>query len=40
LQEAKQYDLIEGIYDELVILDKHLKRQGGEGMGTWSYGSS
>ena len=25
LQEAKEYDLIEGIYDELAILDKKLK---------------
>ena len=25
LEEAKKYDLIEGIYDELVILDKFLK---------------
>ena len=25
LEEAKNYDLIEGIYDELVILDKKLK---------------
>ncbi|MEK6885400.1 MAG: NUDIX domain-containing protein [Nanoarchaeota archaeon] len=25
LEEAKKYDLIEGIYDELVILDNHLK---------------
>jgi len=25
LQEAKNYDLIEGIYEELEILDKHLK---------------
>jgi 8-oxo-dGTP pyrophosphatase MutT (NUDIX family) len=25
LEEAKEYDLIEGIYDELIILDKKLK---------------
>jgi len=25
LEEAKDYDLIEGIFEELVILDKHLK---------------
>lgn len=25
LEEAKQYDLIEGIYDELVMLDEFLK---------------
>jgi len=25
LEEAKKYDLIDGIYDELVILDNHLK---------------
>ena len=25
LEEAKKYDLIEGIYDELAILDKHLR---------------
>ena len=25
LEEAKKYDLIEGIFDELVILDNHLK---------------
>jgi NADH pyrophosphatase NudC (nudix superfamily) len=25
LEQAKEYDLIEGIYDELVILDKKLK---------------
>lgn len=25
LEEAKKYDLIEGIYDELAILDNHLK---------------
>ena len=28
LEEAKNYDLIEGIYEELEILDKHLKGQG------------
>ncbi|MGA2130471.1 MAG: NUDIX domain-containing protein [Candidatus Pacearchaeota archaeon] len=27
LEEAKNYDLIEGIYEELEILDKHLKGQ-------------
>jgi len=32
LEEAKQYDLIEGIYEELEMLDNHLK---GKGMGTW-----
>ncbi|MEA3329799.1 MAG: NUDIX domain-containing protein [Nanoarchaeota archaeon] len=32
LEEAKNYDLIDGIYDELVILDNFLK---GEGMGRW-----
>lgn len=37
IEEAKNYDLIEGIYDELVMLDKHLK---GQGMGSWTYGSS
>ncbi|MEK6889263.1 MAG: NUDIX domain-containing protein [Nanoarchaeota archaeon] len=26
LEEAKKYDLIEGIYEELEILDKHLKK--------------
>ena len=26
LEEAKNYELIEGIYDELVILDNHLKK--------------
>ncbi|MBR9705943.1 NUDIX domain-containing protein [Candidatus Pacearchaeota archaeon] len=26
INEAKNYDLIEGIYEELVILDKHLKQ--------------
>jgi hypothetical protein len=25
MEEAKNYDLIEGIYDELIILDKKLK---------------
>ena len=29
LEEAKGYDLIEGIYDELVILDEFLKKGGG-----------
>ena len=32
LQEAKNYDLIEGIYEELEILDKLLKR---ESAGEW-----
>jgi len=32
LEEAKNYDLIEGIYDELTMLDKHLK---GEKLGAW-----
>jgi len=27
LEEAKDFDLIEGIYDELIILDKKLKGQ-------------
>ena len=36
LEEAKNYDLIEGIYEELEILDKKLK--GGE-MGEWSKNS-
>lgn len=35
IDEAKNYDLIEGIYEELEMLDKHLK--GGE-MGTWDKG--
>jgi 8-oxo-dGTP pyrophosphatase MutT (NUDIX family) len=30
LEEAREYDLIEGIYEELVILDNHLKK--GEGI--------
>jgi len=34
IEEAKNYDLIEGIYDEMVILDKKLKT--GEAVG-WSY---
>jgi hypothetical protein len=25
LEEARKYDLIEGIYDELILLDKKLK---------------
>lgn len=33
LEEAKKYDLIDGIYDELVILDKHLKE--GEKIDGW-----
>lgn len=32
LEEAKDYDLIEGIYEELEILDKFLK---GGGLGCW-----
>jgi len=32
LEEAKKYDLIDGIYDELAMLDKHLK---GEKLGAW-----
>jgi len=32
LEEAKQYDLIEGIYEELEMLDKGLK---GENIGEW-----
>ncbi|MFA6064785.1 MAG: NUDIX domain-containing protein [archaeon] len=32
LEEAKKYDLIDGIYDELTMLDKHLK---GEKLGAW-----
>ncbi len=31
-EEAKNYDLIEGIYEELEMLDKHLK---GKFLGTW-----
>ena len=29
---AKNYELIEGIYEELELLDKHLK---GKDLGTW-----
>lgn len=32
LEEAKEYDLIEGIYEELEMLDQHLK---GKDLGTW-----
>ena len=32
LEEAKNYDLIEGIYEELEMLDRHLK---GEKLGAW-----
>ena len=32
LEEAKNYDLIEGIYEELELLDRHLK---GQGLGEW-----
>lgn len=32
LEEAKNYELIEGIYEELALLDKHLK---GEKLGGW-----
>lgn len=28
LEEAKNFDLIEGIYEELEMLDRHLKKQG------------
>jgi len=34
LEEAKNYDLIEGIYEELVILDRKLKGSGGV-VGEW-----
>ena len=34
LEESKKYDLIEGIYDELAILDKHLKE--GEKIDGWA----
>jgi len=33
LQEAKKYELIDGIYEELELLEKHLK---GEALGEWS----
>lgn len=33
INEAKNYDLIEGIYEELELLDKHLK---GQELGVWS----
>ncbi|NQU98704.1 NUDIX domain-containing protein [Candidatus Woesearchaeota archaeon] len=33
LEEAKKYDLIEGIYEELEMLDAHLK---GKEVGEWS----
>jgi len=33
LEEVKDYELIEGIYEELELLDKHLK---GENLGVWS----
>jgi len=32
LEEAKDYDLIDGIYEELELLEKHLK---GEDLGVW-----
>lgn len=32
LEEAKNYDLIDGIYEEIEMLDKHLK---GEEIGVW-----
>lgn len=32
LEEAKNYDLIDGIYEEIEMLDRHLK---GEKLGTW-----
>jgi len=35
LEEAKSYDLIEGIYEELEMLDKHLS---GSGLGQWKKG--
>jgi hypothetical protein len=35
LEEAKKYDLIDGIYDELVILDNFLK-SGGVGEMKWA----
>ncbi len=37
LEEAKEYDLIEGIYQELEILDRKLK---GEKMETWEKGKA
>ncbi len=33
LEEARKYELIDGIYEELELLDKHLK---GEYLGEWS----
>jgi len=33
LEEAKNYDLIDGIFEEIEMLDRHLK---GESLGTWS----
>ena len=35
LEEAKNYDLIEGIYEELEMLDKKLKGEKSEHIGTW-----
>lgn len=32
LEEAKKYELIDGIYEELELLDRHLK---GEDLGVW-----
>lgn len=37
LDEAKNYDLIDGIYDELVMLDKHLN---GSSLGEWKKNAS
>ncbi|PIN90815.1 hypothetical protein COU60_00540 [Candidatus Pacearchaeota archaeon CG10_big_fil_rev_8_21_14_0_10_34_76] len=36
LDEARDYDLIDGIYEELEMLDKHLK---GEHIGEWKSGT-
>ncbi|VVB79440.1 Nucleoside triphosphatase NudI [uncultured archaeon] len=38
LEEAKSYDLIEGIYEELVVLDKHLKA--GDKIDGWKQNSN
>lgn len=35
LEEAKKYDLIDGIYEEIEILDRHLKTEGKKEMGEW-----
>ena len=37
LEEAKNYDLIDGIYEELEMLDKHLK---GDSLGVWKKNAS